>query len=282
MTDYLQLVYSLRQDLNGYTDKEIQILSRYHNLKGNIADLKWMIALRNARSLTQKAQMPPAVKDDTIKGKPVKMIFISGGYDSSKTTVPEIQLVNKLITDHSDFIINNTDHLKDHNDASTAKGHYKAYLLSGKELAAVSSGKYMTDIFASPITTYGFLRESEIKWVQTSNKYRGKGLCAPFVQFILTNLKELGVDNVVVENVGGEAGCRCYVKAATALGMGTINIDSTNPQTVYWEEVDCSKDPAITHLFFDSSEMYQNYLRSKKELPLTEAGHGSPSLDGLF
>nr|QBK87333.1 MAG: hypothetical protein LCMAC201_02430 [Marseillevirus LCMAC201] len=276
MNNYLQLVYTLRQDLDRYTFDDIQTLGKYHHCKSNIVDLKWMIALKNAnkelrRSSRDKASMPPAVEEYTINTIPTKMIFISGNYVGSTSeaqerppkglpTSAEIQLVEQLIKNHSNFVINSKDYLYGHDDTSTEKDQYKAYMLIDGEIAAVSSGKYMVNTFDPPVTIFGFMNESEIKWVQTSNKFRGKGLCTPFVQFILSNLKNLGADHVVVDNVGGVAGCKCYVKAAKALGMGTVYVDSSSPDMEYWQEVDCSTPENITHLFFGTSEMYQEYL----------------------
>lgn len=52
--------------------------------------------------------------------------------------------------------------------------------------------------------------------------YQGKGLCSPFVEAILQEIKkrlhsEYNI-NAIFQNIGGPAGFHCYKKAANRLG----------------------------------------------------------------
>jgi hypothetical protein len=99
--------------------------------------------------------------------------------------------------------------------SATKRGEFAAYLVLDTILAGFAVGRYSTSPFES-VSRHNLPRDSDLTWIQIFN--RGRGHCRDFMIFILKNLQSLGIDFVEIDNVGGIAGCRCYLNAVQALG----------------------------------------------------------------
>ena len=190
----------------------------------------------------------------------VRFVFIP---ELTNTTDPAAAQLNEIL---ADALKGMDPEVKERifKNILTNKNIFKAMILiednSELKLAGFASGKYNTGSsdFAK-VAVEGFLKSSEIRWIEILSQFRNKKLCQAFMEFLLNVLYDQGVDNVKVENVGGIAACICYLKAAKKVKEGTrgffaIETDSTTP----WFPIDikdCTdKYKELNYIFFPRDE----------------------------